>query len=95
MENGHYFEGTMKIRTLSKKSQKEPKGLSNTFIRGSLLYYLQKLQNMENEHYFEGTNENSNFVQKKSKGALKKPSGIRLSGVPSYIIYKNSKNMED
>ena len=44
---------------------------------------------MENEYYFEGTNEIANFVQKKSIGALRK----RLSGVPSYTIYKISKKM--
>ena len=46
---------------------------------------------MENEHCFEGTNENANFVQKKSKGALRN-TFIKAS---PYNFYKISKNMEN
>ena len=42
---------------------------------------------MENKHYFEGRNEISNF----SKESQKETTGLRLLGVPSYIIYKNFK----
>ena len=62
--------------------QKKSKGaLRNTFIRGSLLYYVQNSKNMEHELYFEGKNENANKVK----------NIVNNQNVPEMIISKIEK----
>ena len=76
----------------NKRKKRSKQTLWNTFIRGPpSLYYQQKLQKHRTSSVLIGANYNGNFVEIRQN----RPSRIRLSRVPLYKAYKNSKNIDN